>query len=113
VQQFRRFAVLLAVAVLLAGCGTAAAAGPLRTDKVSLPPSYRFDPPVIQVAPGTTVTWSNGDNFTHTVQVQGGEVHRMEPGQSASITFDTPGEYPYLCTLHPQNMKGTVIVAAN
>ena len=66
----------------------------------------------IQVVPGTTVTWTNHDNFTHTVQVEGqSEVHSMRPGETAQITFTNPGTYSYLCTLHTQNMKGTVQVS--
>jgi plastocyanin len=38
------------------------------------------------------------------------EVHLMRPGESAQITFATPGEYHYVCTLHTQNMQGTVTV---
>jgi plastocyanin len=34
----------------------------------------------------------------------------LTPGQSAQIRFDQPGSYPYVCTLHIQNMKGTVVV---
>jgi plastocyanin len=45
------------------------------------------------------------------VQVQGqSEVHIMRPGESTQITFDTPGDYSYVCTFHTQNMKGTVSV---
>jgi plastocyanin len=93
-----------------AGAATSSAA-PVRTNQVDLPPSYKFEPANIQVAPGTTVTWTNHDNFTHTVQVQGqSDVHTMRPGESAQITFTTPGTYSYVCTLHTQNMKGTVQV---
>lgn len=104
----------LLVLALLAGCGSnaASAAAPVKTNQVDLPPSYRFDPPVIEVPAGTTVTWTNHDNFTHSVQVAGGPVHDMKPGQTVSITFDQPGEYAYLCTYHAQNMKGKVIVTA-
>jgi plastocyanin len=108
---------LAALACLaLIGCsspaGAASSAAPARTSQVDLPPSYKFEPASIQVAPGTTVTWTNHDNFTHTVQVQGqSEVHSMRPGETAQITFTTPGTYSYLCTLHTQNMKGTVQVS--
>jgi plastocyanin len=34
----------------------------------------------------------------------------MPPGASATHTFDSAGTYAYVCSLHPQNMKGTVIV---
>lgn len=105
--------VLLASA-LLAACAPATtqrASQPVRTTQVDLPPSYKFAPDSVEVAPGTTVTWTNHDNFTHTVQVQGqAEVHTMRPGESASIRFDQPGTYPYVCTLHTQNMQGTVVV---
>ncbi len=78
-----------------------------------MPPSYRFDPEVIQVNVGDTVTWTNKDNFTHDVHLQGGlnwASPPLKPGESASYTFKTPGTYPYLCDFHAQNMKGEVIV---
>ncbi|HET8631766.1 MAG TPA: cupredoxin domain-containing protein [Thermomicrobiales bacterium] len=110
---------LLAALMLLPGCGAGttggAAAAAVHTSTVDLPPSYRFDPAVITVPAGTTVTWTNHDNFTHSVKFDGGadtNVHIMRPGESASITFATPGEYPYVCTFHSQNMKGKVIVTA-
>jgi plastocyanin len=104
------------VIVLLAGCGTqtSAAATPVETTQVSMPPSYRFDPPAIQVPAGTTVTWSNSDNFTHSVSVSGGAFPflNLPPGQSGTLTFDQPGTYDYVCTYHAQDMQGTVIVVA-
>ena len=38
---------------------------------------------------------------------------KIEPGDTVEITFDTPGEYTYTCTLHPHDMSGTVIVVAD
>lgn len=105
----RRLLILLAL-VGTACAAPATAAQPVRTTTVDLPPSYIFRPAVVEVARGSTVTWTNHDNFTHSVQVKGGDVHMMSPGQSAQITFDQPGTYAYICTLHSQNMKGTVIV---
>jgi plastocyanin len=108
---------LAALACLaLIGCsspaGAATSAAPARTSQVDLPPSYKFEPVSIQVAPGTTVSWTNHDNFTHTVQVQDqSEVHSMRPGETAEITFASPGTYSYVCTLHTQNMKGTIQVS--
>ena len=72
--------------------------------------SYRFDPKVIEVQAGETVTWRNEDNFTHTVQVDGQEDHEVGKGESVSITFDMPGTYRYVCTLHSKDMDGEVIV---
>jgi len=104
------------VLVLLAGCATqtTTAAAPVETAQVTMPPSYRFDPPRIQVAAGTTVTWRNSDNFTHSVSVSGGSfpLLNLSPGQSGTITFDQPGTYDYLCTYHAQDMQGAIIVVA-
>jgi plastocyanin len=103
----------LAVLALLvaAGCGGARdSAEPVATTEVAMAKSYRFDPKVIEVAAGETVTWTNEDNFTHTVQVDGREDHEIEPGESVQIRFDEPGTYDYVCTLHRRDMDGAVIV---
>jgi plastocyanin len=104
--------------ILLAGCAPAGAAAVQRSDTVStaqvdLPPSYVFMPQHIQIASGTTVTWTNHDNFTHSVQVErlGTEVHMLKPGEATQLTFSAPGDYPYVCTLHAQTMRGTVSVS--
>ena len=99
---------------LLAGCGDSTKASePVETDQVDLPPSYKFEPKVIQVTAGTTVTWTNNDHFTHSVEMDGEPDHKIEPGETVELTFDTPGEYKYVCTLHPHDMSGTVIVVAD
>jgi plastocyanin len=112
--------VLLASAgllLILAGCGGTSSSSPsaapaVQTTQVDLPPSYQFSPAHIQVPRGATVTWTNHDNFTHSVQVQGqGEVHTLRPGETTQITFDSPGEFNYVCTFHTQNMKGIVSVS--
>jgi plastocyanin len=103
-------AALLALG-LVAGCGAPAGAAPVRTNQVNLPPSYQFDPAVIQVVAGSSVTWSNKDHFTHSVKVQDSPDHVIRPGESVSIPFDKTGEYPYVCTFHAQDMNGKVIVA--
>ena len=72
--------------------------------------SYRFDPTVIKVKAGDTVTWTNNDNFTHTVKVEDGPDHKVGRGDSVSIKFATPGTYHYICTLHSHDMHGQVIV---
>jgi plastocyanin len=99
-----------AAALVAAGCGSAESTEPVATTEVEMVKSYRFDPKVIEVAAGATVTWTNEDNFTHTVQVDGQEDHKVGKGESVSITFERPGTYSYVCTLHSQDMDGEVIV---
>jgi plastocyanin len=83
----------------------------VRTTTVNLPPSYTFEPRHIEVSAGSTVTWTNRDNFSHSVQVTGQpDVQLMRPGETAQVTFSSPGEYHYVCTLHTQNMQGDVTV---
>ena len=112
----RRGWLLAALLPVLAACaGQGAPASPTATSAVDLPPSYRFAPAAIVVPAGTTVTWTNDDHFTHSVQVLDGglpsDPHVMEPGQTTTITFATAGTYHYQCHLHPQNMQGSVTVS--
>ena len=101
---------LLALILFAAGCGSSGSTEPVATTEVRMAKSYRFDPKTIEVGAGDTVTWTNDDNFTHTVQVDGQEDHKVERGESVSISFDTPGTYHYVCTLHKRDMDGEVIV---
>jgi plastocyanin len=100
----------LALLALAAGCGSSEESAPVETTEVLMAKSYKFEPKVIAVDAGATVTWRNDDNFTHTVQVDGQEDHRVDQDDSVSITFDEPGTYHYVCTLHERDMDGEVIV---
>jgi len=112
----RGLALAAAASVLaLAACGpTGGTAGssPVATTSVDLRKSYKFVPAAIVVTVGQTVSWTNHDNFTHSVQFDGeaapGAV--MKPGETASHTFSQPGTYHYICNFHPQDMRGTVLV---
>jgi plastocyanin len=101
---------VLAATLFAVGCGSAESTAPVATTNVQMAKSYRFDPKVIDISAGQTVTWTNNDNFTHTVQVDGQDDHKVGRGDSVSITFDKPGTYHYVCTLHSKDMDGTVIV---
>jgi plastocyanin len=102
---------LAAAVIFAAGCaGSGESSEPVATTEVQMVKSYRFEPKVIEIKAGDTVTWMNEDNFTHTVEVDGQEDHKVEQGESFSIKFDTPGTYHYVCTLHSKDMDGEVIV---
>ena len=123
-MRSRLLAVLAASALLgLVGCSSSSSADSgapfevkgtaVRTDRVDLPKSYKFAPAVIEVKAGTTVTWTNHDDFPHNVTLLTGPDKTSKPlgiGDSASISFAQPGTVYYECTLHPQQMKGKVIV---
>lgn len=71
--------------------------------------SYTPDPVTVKV--GTTVTWVNNDADPHSATADNGVFNTdiLEQGESGSVTFSTPGEYTYHCSIHP-NMTGTIIV---
>jgi plastocyanin len=101
---------VVAAALVAAGCGGTGSSAPVATTQVSMAKSYRFAPKTIEINAGATVTWTNNDNFTHTVKVDGQADHKVGRGDSVSIKFDRPGTYDYVCTLHSKDMHGTVIV---
>jgi plastocyanin len=106
---------LAVLALVLTACGSGAGSSqsPVATTTVDLPKSYRFAPAAITVQAGATVTWTNHDNFTHNVRLEGAAPLTMAPGESVSHTFTTPGLYPYVCSLHPNDMKGSVLVTGS
>jgi plastocyanin len=109
---------LLVIAALVVGAcagGSGDPASPVATSIVDLPPSYKFVPSSITVAADTTVTWTNHDNFTHTVDLAAdpGPPLSMSPGESATHTFDAAGTFDYVCSLHPNDMTGSVIVTGS
>jgi plastocyanin len=111
----RAIAGIVLVGSLVACSQAATAATPIPTTAVDLPPSYRFAPSDVSVPAGATVTWTNHDNFTHSVQFLDGGLPNaplvMEPGQTATFTFPSAGLFHYKCHLHPQNMRGSVTVS--
>ena len=59
------------------------------------------------------LTWTNNDSFSHTVRMlDSDDVQLMRPGESVTHTFPAPGLYRYDCSLHPQDMQGSVLVEA-
>ena len=70
----------------------------------------RYEPAVITVKKGETVTFVNRDPFPHTVTAAG-KFDSRSIAANAQWTYraSQPGEYAYICTLHP-NMKGTLKV---
>ena len=68
-------------------------------------------PSVTYAKPGT-VRFINGPAMAHTVTGLGRRWHaELQPGQEATIRFDRPGVYPYLCELH-FGMIGAVVIGS-
>jgi plastocyanin len=71
----------------------------------------RFDPPTLNVQPGTTVRFTNSGAHPHTVTDRGGKFDSgdVAPGASYTVTFQSPGTYHYYCKRH-KGMEGTITV---
>lgn len=74
---------------------------------------YQFHANVITVTVGSEVTWTNRDVVFHTVTAQdwSSGSGMLRPSASFRQTFETVGEYLYLCAVHP-SMRSAVIVKA-
>ena len=70
-----------------------------------------YSPNPLNVTVGTTVTWTNNDNTSHTSTAINGQWSSplIGPSGQFSTTFTTAGSFSYHCTIHP-GMVGTVNV---
>jgi plastocyanin len=78
---------------------------------------FEFSEITTTIPAGTTITWDNVGEFQHSATDVNGEwdTGLYDPGLMESITFDTPGTFPYYCILHgapdgSTGMVGTIIV---
>jgi plastocyanin len=103
---------LVAGALMLSAISamTHAAAAPAAAVSID---NFTFKAPVVTVTPGTTVTWTNGDDIPHTVVSKDGAFKSkvLDTGDRFSFTFAKAGQFGYFCSLHP-HMTGTIIVKA-
>jgi plastocyanin len=85
---------------------------PVRTNKVDLPKSYKFSPAVIEIDSGATVTWTNNDNFPHNVHLLDGSDRTIDLGigETGSVAFEDQATILYECSIHPQQMRGKILV---
>jgi plastocyanin len=74
-----------------------------RTNAVAIL-SDGFEPRVVEVRTGSTVTWTNEDHRTHTVSSAEIESGEIEAGAGFSYTFERPGHYRYFCMIHPRDV---------
>ena len=73
--------------------------------------NFAFTPAALTVTAGTTVTWKNEDDSPHRIGDKNGTFKSaaLDTDDSFSHTFAAPGEYPYICTIHPR-MVGKIVV---
>lgn len=68
---------------------------------------------VVVIGVNNTVTWVNNDDVPHTATADNGSFNSgsLNPDQSYTYTFTTPGTFTYHCNYHPW-MRGTIVVKA-
>jgi plastocyanin len=74
--------------------------------------NFNFSPGATTVPPGTTVIWTNRDDVPHNIVSTEKKftLPVRDTDQRFSYRFDSPGTYPYYCSLHSR-MTGRVVVA--
>jgi plastocyanin len=79
---------------------------------------FRFDPVPVEVKVGQVITWKNDGSARHTVTQDVPDEQRkfksdtLAPGDKFVFTFTEPGTYTYICSVHPDRMRGTINVTA-
>jgi plastocyanin len=81
---------------------------------------FRFDPPALTVAAGTTLLVANVGGKPHTLTADNGSFDTgvVDPGaeggrfagKNASVTLNQAGTFRFHCEIHPAAMKGVVKV---
>jgi plastocyanin len=94
----------------LTAAGEAVVAAVTNTATVNID-NFAFAPAALTVTAGTTVTWKNEDDSPHRIGDKNGTFKSaaLDTDDTFSHTFAAPGEYPYICTIHPY-MVGKIIV---
>ena len=73
--------------------------------------NFKFGVVSIEVAVGTTVTWTNRDDVPHTVtsSTKLFKSPALDTGEAFSYTFKEAGTFEYYCSMHPR-MTGKIVV---
>jgi plastocyanin len=73
--------------------------------------NIRLSPDALTVQGGDRVLWINKDQFSHTstAVTKAFDSRNIEPNASWTYVARWPGEYVYVCTLHP-TMKARLTV---
>jgi plastocyanin len=113
----------LALCLVVALPGAAATAkAPPKPARVTVN-DFFFAPTAVTIEKGGSVkwVWSSENTNPHTVHLKSGPKGLKKKGTYSTKTsavsearfqktFDTPGTYSYICTIHPTQMKMTVVV---
>lgn len=89
---------------------TATAAIPAGDVVVDATADNRWDPETLTISAGESVTFRWTGPVPHNVRIDGLIDTAVTATGQYRVTFETPGEYAYICDVHLAAMVGTVTV---
>jgi len=121
-----RLAAILTISAAITACGGSSAPSAPSAAPTPAPPgstsvtipggasiltTTAFGANPLTITAGTTISWLNDDNTTHTSSADAGQwaSGNMTPGARFNFTFASAGRFTYHCQIHP-NMVGTIVV---
>jgi plastocyanin len=119
----RRLAAAAALLAIVLGAAPAAAQAPRTKPALVTVNDFYFGPDALTIHKGKTVkwVWSEANTYPHDVHLKQGPKNLKErstystrttavTGASFKKTFERPGTYRYICTVHPTLMTLTITV---
>ncbi|HET7508888.1 MAG TPA: plastocyanin/azurin family copper-binding protein [Solirubrobacterales bacterium] len=111
------------VVLVLLGASAASAQAPRPKPTIVTVNDFFFGPDSVTIQKGRAVkwVWSSTNTYPHDVHLKQGPKNLKERGSysthttavteaSFKKTFERPGTYRYICTVHPTLMKLTLVV---
>ena len=109
--------ILVVVLLLHASGGVSVAQSPAPGGATVTMKDFEFVPKEMKVKAGATVTWMNAGTTAHSATAidKSFNTRNLQPGETKSVTFSTPGTFVYHCVFHgnpdeKSGMLGTVVV---
>ena len=123
-KKLRALAVVLcAAAVALLGVTAASAQAPKKPPVKVTVNDFYFAPPAVSIKKGRAVKWiwSSYNTYPHDVHLKKGPAALKNKSRFSTTTtavteasfqrtFEVPGTYKFICTVHPSEMRMTVTV---
>jgi len=123
-KKLRALAVVFCVAaVALSGVSAATAQAPKQPPVKVTVNDFYFAPTAVAIKKGRAVkwTWSSYNTYPHDVHLKKGPAALKNKSRFSTTTtavtgahfqrtFEVPGTYKFICTVHPSEMKMTVTV---
>jgi plastocyanin len=74
---------------------------------------FAFQPSNVTAKTGQVIAFSNTGSASHTATLDDGScaTGTINAGKSDGLVFTTAGTYTFHCSIHPTQMKGTIVVS--